>query len=72
MERIIITKGILNFIQNTIDEWAIIFMIGGIAYIVPAILFTFFGSGEIQEWNKIPSTDSANEQRDEPNIDEQL
>lgn len=39
-------------IQNTIKEWKIIFIIGGIAYILSALIFFIFGSGEIQSWNE--------------------
>lgn len=38
-------------LQSTNDEWRIIFIIGTVVYIVPAFIFTAFGSGEIQYWN---------------------
>lgn len=38
-------------LQNTIDEWSIIFTIGAVVYIIPALIFVFFGSGKIQPWN---------------------
>lgn len=31
-----------------------IFIIGGIAYILPAIVYLIFGSGETQTWNERP------------------
>lgn len=34
------------------DEWQYIFMIGAVVYILPALLFILFGSGEIQHWNE--------------------
>uniref|UniRef100_A0A1L8DEH7 Putative permease of the major facilitator superfamily protein n=2 Tax=Nyssomyia neivai TaxID=330878 RepID=A0A1L8DEH7_9DIPT len=39
--------------ENTIENWRYVFMIGAGAYIVPAILFFFFGSGQVQPWNTI-------------------
>ena len=42
------------------DEWQYVFGIGALAYIIPAIIFVFFGSGDVQKWNekKEESTDS--------------
>lgn len=34
------------------DEWQWIFLIGGFVYILPAIFFIAFGSGEVQKWNE--------------------
>lgn len=28
------------------------FLVGSVVYIVPAIVFMFFGSGELQPWNE--------------------
>ncbi|EDV98298.1 GH22746 [Drosophila grimshawi] len=39
--------------NNTIDEWFWIFIIGALAYILPAIFFWVFGSGKIQKWNEV-------------------
>lgn len=41
-------------IQNTIDQWKIIFIIGALFYIVTAPLFMTFGSVEVQSWNEPP------------------
>lgn len=41
--------------QNTIDEWTIIFFIGAVVYIVPAVLFMIFGCVRIQSWNEPPA-----------------
>lgn len=38
--------------RNTIDEWSILFIIGAVAYILPALIFIMFGSGEVQPWNE--------------------
>lgn len=37
--------------QNTLDEWNIIFTISAVFYILPAFIFIAFGSTEVQEWN---------------------
>lgn len=37
--------------QNTMQEWTYIFIIGAVAYIVPAIFYSIFGSAEVQTWN---------------------
>lgn len=55
----------ITHFQNTVAEWNIIFVIGSIAYIVPAILFIIFGSGNIQKWNEIPTTTSSKNKDDE-------
>lgn len=38
--------------QNSIENWNNVFLLGSIMYIVPAIVFMFFGSGEVQPWNE--------------------
>ena len=38
--------------QSTIEEWKYVFWIGAAAYIVPAVIFVFLGSGEVQKWNE--------------------
>ncbi|XP_023162936.2 sialin [Drosophila hydei] len=43
--------------KNTIDEWFWIFVIGAAAYILPAIFFWVFGSGKIQKWNEVQTTE---------------
>lgn len=43
--------------QNTIDEWSIIFIIAAVAYIVPAVIFVLFGSGQVQPWNESKKAD---------------
>lgn len=34
------------------------FLIGGFGYIVPVILFWFFGTAEVQKWNHIETNDT--------------
>uniref|UniRef100_A0A182K207 Major facilitator superfamily (MFS) profile domain-containing protein n=1 Tax=Anopheles christyi TaxID=43041 RepID=A0A182K207_9DIPT len=38
--------------QSTMEEWQYVFMIGAAAYIVPALIFVIFGSGQVQKWNE--------------------
>lgn len=45
------------------------FIIGGLGYIVPSILFWIFGSAEVQEWNKIQTQDSYNDHHTNNSID---
>lgn len=33
------------------DQWAIVFTIGGLIYIVSGIVFMCFGSAALQKWN---------------------
>lgn len=47
----------LNFPQNTLEDWSIIFIIAAIAYIIPAIVFILFGNGNVQPWNEPKKTD---------------
>lgn len=53
----------ISFTQNTIEEWKIIFIIGGIAYILPAFIYFIFGSGERQSWNDHKHLNGENTQR---------
>lgn len=39
-------------LQNTIAEWTQLFAIGAVAYILPALVFLVFGSGNVQPWNE--------------------
>lgn len=48
-------------LQNTIDEWHSIFIVGAVVYIVPAILFAIGGSGQVQTWNEPNKSRSAAE-----------
>ncbi|EDW60279.1 sialin [Drosophila virilis] len=45
--------------KNTIDEWFWVFLIGAAAYILPAIFFWIFGSGKIQKWNEVQTTEPS-------------
>lgn len=40
--------------QNTIEGWRSVFLIGGFAYMGPALLFMLFGSADVQRWNRSP------------------
>lgn len=37
--------------QNGFEQWRPVFFVGASVYIVSAIFFIFFGTGEIQKWN---------------------
>jgi MFS transporter, ACS family, solute carrier family 17 (sodium-dependent inorganic phosphate cotransporter), other len=52
-------QGLYRFmhIQSTMDEWRQIFVLDGILYIVSAVFFMIFGSGEVQKWNRRDSRD---------------
>ncbi|XP_031626971.1 sialin-like [Contarinia nasturtii] len=43
------------------NPWSAMFMVGGVGYIVPAVLFWFLGTAEVQEWNEINKPRSAEE-----------
>lgn len=47
--------------SNTIDQWHNVFLIGAAAYIIPALIFWLFGSGDIQKWNEIEKKSSKND-----------
>lgn len=51
-------------IQNTINEWGIIFIIAAIAYIAPALIFIIFGSGKVQPWNEVELTEPDQERKE--------
>lgn len=44
-------------IQNTIDEWTYIFIVGAVIYIVPSVLFMMCGSADVQPWNEPNAVD---------------
>lgn len=47
--------------QSTMEEWQYVFMIGAAAYIVPALIFIVFGSGQVQKWNEPKQTQANGE-----------
>lgn len=44
------------------DEWQYIFGIGAMVYIIPALIFMLFGSGEVQKWNNKKDDDADTEE----------
>ncbi|KAL3273997.1 hypothetical protein HHI36_015415 [Cryptolaemus montrouzieri] len=38
--------------DNTMDQWSVVFAIGGIIYIISGIVFMLFGSADLQPWNE--------------------
>lgn len=45
--------------QNTMNEWTYIFIIGAAAYIVPALVYSVFGSAKTQHWNDATKEEEA-------------
>lgn len=43
--------GWLTAEKNTIAEWSVVFTIGAVGYIVPALVFFAFGSATAQPWD---------------------
>lgn len=52
----------LNSFQSSMDEWQYIFGIGAMVYIIPALIFMLFGSGEVQKWNNKKDDDTDTEE----------
>ncbi|XP_071448669.1 sialin-like [Hetaerina americana] len=48
-----ITGAIINN-NNTMDGWRLVFIIGAVVSISCCLVFTIFGSGDVQEWNWPP------------------
>lgn len=49
---VILTNLHFSKFQSTINEWRNVFLLGAGVYIIPAIIFILFGSGEVQQWNE--------------------
>lgn len=47
--------------ENTMAQWQYIFIIGAVAYILPAFVFAIFGSAEVQKWNDVSGGHSTPE-----------
>lgn len=45
--------------QNAIGAWNNVFLVGSVVYIVPAIVFMLFGSGQVQPWNDPEGTETT-------------
>lgn len=45
------------------DEWQWIFFIGAFVYILPAIFFILFGSGDVQKWNEDRSDSKSDDEK---------
>uniref|UniRef100_A0A1B0G4N9 Uncharacterized protein n=1 Tax=Glossina morsitans morsitans TaxID=37546 RepID=A0A1B0G4N9_GLOMM len=39
--------------NNGIEQWHWVFIIGGLIYIIPALIFWLIGSGSVQKWNEL-------------------
>ena len=53
--------------KNTLSQWNNVFLVGAVVYIIPAIIFMCFGSGEVQPWNDPEKT--TNPKDDSPAAD---
>ncbi|XP_026495532.2 sialin isoform X1 [Vanessa tameamea] len=53
--------GILTHGNQTISAWRIIFFVTIALYVVEIVVYTIFGSGEEQSWNKVPEVDEKSE-----------
>lgn len=45
---------LVNFVfsfQNSFEQWRPVFFIGASVYIISAVFFIFFGTGDTQPWN---------------------
>lgn len=41
-------------LQNSFESWRPVFFVGASVYIISALFFIFFGTGNIQSWNFPP------------------
>ena len=41
----------LFMFQQTVEQWTLVFIITSIMLLVPGILYQFFSSSKLQEWN---------------------
>ncbi|KAI8439167.1 hypothetical protein MSG28_013014 [Choristoneura fumiferana] len=59
--------GELTKTHNTYEQWQIVFFILAGVYIVGALCFTCFGSGELQQWNaRVEAPNGALAREEEP------
>lgn len=54
--------GQLTHGNQTIEAWRIIFLVTIILYIIEMLVYTIFGSGNEQPWNKIKTSDEVSDQ----------
>ncbi|KAL0821560.1 hypothetical protein ABMA28_005012 [Loxostege sticticalis] len=58
--------GVLTHGNQTISAWRIIFFVTIGLYIIEIIVYTLFGSGEEQPWNKVPESKNDIDQEAKP------
>ena len=55
----------LSFLQSSASEWRVVFYIGGLIYIIGAIFYCVFASGDKQTWadgySELTETDNEDE-----------
>lgn len=49
--------------QNSFESWRPVFFLGASVYIISAIFFIIFGTGNIQSWNFAPDDKDGKEER---------
>ncbi|KAL6426671.1 hypothetical protein ACFW04_009210 [Cataglyphis niger] len=54
--------GQLTHGNQTIEAWRIVFLVTIILYVIEILVYTIFGSGNEQPWNKIKASDEVNDQ----------
>lgn len=52
-------------VNFSFNPWTVMFTIGGLGYIIPAIFFWFFGSAKIQKWNEIVVLNNNNNENND-------
>lgn len=50
------------YLQQTIEAWRIVFLVTIILYVIEILVYTIFGSGNEQPWNKIKASDEVSDQ----------
>lgn len=63
--------GELTTNNNTIEQWRIVFYILSGTYIVGALCFVLFGSGELQPWNSPKKINETEEKKEEEPLNEE-
>lgn len=49
------------FLQQTFEQWRIVFWILAVAYMFGALVFLIFGTAKTLPWNSVSSTDKSND-----------
>ena len=49
----------ISYLQQTIEAWRVIFFLTAALYIVELLIYTMFGTGKEQPWNKVKSDEDS-------------